>query len=373
MNQPLQLNYNFQALLDTIGLFQGLALGTILLLVNRKKYRSTFFLGLFLIVFSLKLIPFISLSLNAGAVYPALFLIPLNFSWFLFPLFYIYTQKISVHSRRKTSYWVLYPGILAFLGQLMIYSLPYQTKIEISNSTWYLLVFTVVGIIYSWAIGLMNLKLLFEHNIEVKNTYSLVESKGLQWTRNFLIYLLVTSLVIHVMFFASPKNFYFKIFFSIIDLIAIYWVSYHGLMQRNILSVLSNEMNFSTIQPKTEVSTMPLHELSRLMEKIDEYMRVSECFVNTELTIVDVAENLKVHPKRISTAINSVLKKNFNTYINYYRISKAVALLKKNGNLNLSVEGIGNEVGFKSKSSFYSAFKKVTGTTPNKFKEKLVA
>ncbi len=373
MNYFWQFNYSLQTILDIVGLVQGTVLGLLLVLLHKKNYRSTFYLGLFLIFFSLKLIPFISISLNAGEIYNALLLIPLNFSWLLFPLFYIYTKQVSIKSNNKNEYWVLVPGCISVLLQLIIYFLPYEQKIQISNSIWYPLVFTFAGILYSWGIGVMNLRLLSKHTIEVKNTYSFIVTKGLEWARYFLIYRLTTSVIIHVMFFFSPENYYFKIFFSIIDLIAIYWVSYHGFKQRNIISILSNDWNFSKGHAKTEASTIPIQELSKLMEQIDEYMQASKCFVNAELTIVDVAKNLNEHPKRVSTAINTIIKQNFNSYVNKFRVNAAINLLKNDENKNLSIEGIGNEVGFQNKSTFYAAFKKVTGTTPTKFIQQLVA
>lgn len=101
-------------------------------------------------------------------------------------------------------------------------------------------------------------------------------------------------------------------------------------------------------------------------------MRTSESFVKSELTIVDVAKDLRIHTKQISTAINKVHHQNFNSYVNQFRIEKAIKLLREQ-DTNLSIEGIGYEVGFHSKSAFYAAFKKVTGTTPTKFKEKKAA
>ena len=101
-------------------------------------------------------------------------------------------------------------------------------------------------------------------------------------------------------------------------------------------------------------------------------MKSSECFTQSELTIVDVANDLNIHTKQISTAINKVQNQNFNSYVNQFRIEKAIDLLREQ-HITLSIEGIGYEVGFHSKSAFYAAFKKVTGTTPTKFKEKTAA
>ena len=109
------------------------------------------------------------------------------------------------------------------------------------------------------------------------------------------------------------------------------------------------------------------------MVQIEDHMRTTEVFINPELTIVDLAEGWKVHSKLISTSINIIANQNFNIYVNRLRIEKALALLKT-GNLEAySMEGISIEVGFKSKSAFYAAFKKATGTTPIKYKAKISA
>jgi YesN/AraC family two-component response regulator len=63
-------------------------------------------------------------------------------------------------------------------------------------------------------------------------------------------------------------------------------------------------------------------------------------------------------------AINKHYHKNFNTYINEFRIKKAQELLKTDILADLSIEGLSREVGFHSKASFYTAFKKATGRTP---------
>lgn len=373
MNETVELNYNLQSILDILGLVQGMTLGILLLVLNYRHHRASFFLGLYLFLFSLKLAYFIPSGLNIDQIYPELFLLPFNFSWLLFPMFFVYTHKVSIFSDQKIKYWVLYPGILAFGIQIVIYFQPYSTKLVIAQSLWYELLFTFIGICYAWGIGIWNLNLLNRHSIEVKNTFSSLEFKVLNWARIFLIYSLVTSVLIHILYFISPKNYYFKIFFSILDLIAIYWIAVNGARQRDVLSLLSpkkvmtkDEDNFSQ-QGEQPLSTN--EDLQFCMEKIDKYMMSTECFVRKNLTIIDLADELNVHPKRISTTINTIFNQNFNSYINLHRIQKAESMLKSDFAENLSIDGIGKEVGFHSKSAFYSAFKKKTGTTPSKYIE----
>ena len=376
MIETVEINYNLQSILDILGLVQGMTLGVLLIVLNYKHFRSTYFLGLFLFLFSLKLVNFIPKGLHIDHIYPELFLLPFNFSWLLFPIFFIYTQKVSIFSDQKIKYWLLYPGILSFALQLVIYFLPYSTKLAIAQSFWHELVFTILGISYSWIIGIWNLKLLNQHSTEVQNTFSELEHKVLEWVRIFLIYSLSTSVVIHILYYTAPENYYFKIIFSVFDLIAIYWIAFNGIIQRNVLAFLGKkEIGIPSIDTfaieKNPKKISKEEDLKAIMEHIDSFMKSNEAFVNTELTIIDLAENLNIHPKRISASINTIFNQNFNSYINQLRIKKAKTLLTDLSSNYYSIEGIAKEVGFHSKSAFYSAFKKVTGTTPTKYKENL--
>ncbi|WP_297761486.1 AraC family transcriptional regulator [uncultured Muriicola sp.] len=350
-------------------------MGILLLILNYRHFRSTYFLGLFLLLFSLKLAIFIPKGLNIDQLYPELFLLPFNFSWLLFPIFFIYTQKVSIFSDQKIKYWLLYPGILSIALQLIIYFLPYSTKLVIAQSFWHELVFTILGISYSWVIGIWNLKLLNQHRTEVQNTFSFLENKVLLWVRIFLIYSLSTSVLIHILYYVSPDNYYFKILFSIFDLIAIYWIAVNGVIQQNVLSILAKKESgipsqYTFAMENDQRKIVNEKDLKTLMEEIDSYMKTTEAFLLSELTIIDLAEKLNIHPKKISTSINKILHQNFNSYVNQLRIKKAETLLKDQSSNYFSIEGISKEVGFHSKSAFYEAFKKVTGTTPNKYKER---
>jgi AraC-like DNA-binding protein len=64
------------------------------------------------------------------------------------------------------------------------------------------------------------------------------------------------------------------------------------------------------------------------------------------------------------------LSKSFATYINEYRINQACELIANDSLIKL--EAIGYEVGFNSKSTFYTAFKKLKNTTPTLYKESLL-
>ncbi|MGB6153611.1 MAG: hypothetical protein WBG48_16640, partial [Pricia sp.] len=60
----MELDYNLYALFETVGFVQAITLGTLLIFLNRNKYRSTLFLGIFLILFGLETISIILGSLS---------------------------------------------------------------------------------------------------------------------------------------------------------------------------------------------------------------------------------------------------------------------------------------------------------------------
>ena len=378
MKEILSPNVNFQVVLDAVGFVQGVTLGLLLIILNRRKYRSSFFLGLFLMLFSLEMAFFIFVDPEVAQRFPELYLPPFHFSWLLIPLFFLYTQQVSILADSKVKYWLLYPGIASFILQTVLFTLPFETKQAIYISNWYELVVWEFGYYYSWIIGIYNLRLLYKHRIEVKNTYSYITFKELQWARIFLIYLLISSMFNYVLSSRYTTFDNYKVYLALLDLLSIYLVTYFGIVQRNIQALSSNEMG-AAISDKNqnrisrEQSFIPVPDnLNELIARIDSYMNSSTSFRNPNLTIGDLATALDEHPRRISSAINTVYQQNFNSYVNKLRVRQAMKLINSKDFEALTLEGIGNEAGFRSKSAFYTAFKRETGQTPKNYKSGLL-
>lgn len=87
-------------------------------------------------------------------------------------------------------------------------------------------------------------------------------------------------------------------------------------------------------------------------------------YLNTNLTLKRLANNIDLHPNKLSWLLNAEYKKNFNDFINQYRLShfKTIALDPKNS--HLTILGLAYDSGFNSKSVFNTYFKKVEGVTP---------
>ena len=99
-------------------------------------------------------------------------------------------------------------------------------------------------------------------------------------------------------------------------------------------------------------------------------MKVNEPFMDSSLSVYDLAKQIDVPSRELSIAINHNLNKHFFDYVNEYRIKKAMEIFKNTTDEKLTVLEVLYEVGFNSNSSFNTAFKKFTGTTPSEFKRK---
>lgn len=182
----MDLNYNAVSMVDTLGLVQGLILGSLLIFIGLKKSKPTLFLGLFVIIYALDLLPSILEDLEITKQYPQLILLPFDNTWLPFAMFFIYIQKISIFSHTKIKYNLLYPGLIVFGFQTVLFFLPATQKIKIDESLWYNLI-ELMGIIYSFWIMYITIKWIDRHISEVKNQYASITFKELKWARLFVI------------------------------------------------------------------------------------------------------------------------------------------------------------------------------------------
>ncbi|MCL2289983.1 MAG: tetratricopeptide repeat protein [Bacteroidetes bacterium] len=111
----------------------------------------------------------------------------------------------------------------------------------------------------------------------------------------------------------------------------------------------------------TSISRDLQHELK---EQILEIMSDASIICNSDFTINTLAEIVKSNRTYISKIINQEFHKNFNSFINEYRIKEALKMLQAEDYQKYTVEGISKMVGFESRSTFNIAFKEITGVTP---------
>src|SRR5205814_9963937 len=119
---------------------------------------------------------------------------------------------------------------------------------------------------------------------------------------------------------------------------------------------------------KYEKSTLTPDRSERYLDKLLNFMKQEQPFTDGDLTIQKLAERLAIPAHHLSQTINERLGQTFSDFINSYRIEEAKRRLLDPALKHLSVLGIAEEVGFNSKSSFNSVFKKHTNMTPSEFR-----
>lgn len=108
------------------------------------------------------------------------------------------------------------------------------------------------------------------------------------------------------------------------------------------------------------------------LSKLEAFMRTEKPFLNPSLTIQDISKSIQIPTRELSILINHQLDQHFYDFVNSYRIEHAVEILKDATKSKVTILEILYEVGFNSKSSFNTAFKKYTGYTPTDYRKTLL-
>ncbi len=345
------LSLTIDTLVNYIGFTIGILLGLgIILTANKRKASMT--LGVFVVCFSIGITPDFIHDFQFKTPLLSHVLSAVNVNWFLFPLFYMYVQYVSI-LKEKGLVTPLIIGAIGFIVEFILFCF----LSEHTNFSYFLLALYFFEIVFSFWVSWKILLWVKEQKKVVYTQYSNTNKKDLNWIRNFtFIGVLFTLFSFIAYFYLTDLTF----FLTIINVVLLIWVALRGVFQESIksLDVKLHKKNVVT----------DLDELEKLIEKASQYILTSSCYKITDFTIIDLAKELGVPSKKLSESINTILKSNFNSYINSYRIEEAKKLLSSDIYNNLSIEGIGKEVGFQSKSTFFRVFKKNVGMTPNEYK-----
>ncbi|MEM1337736.1 MAG: helix-turn-helix domain-containing protein [Bacteroidota bacterium] len=129
--------------------------------------------------------------------------------------------------------------------------------------------------------------------------------------------------------------------------------------------ILSESRFFENSWIAEKYETLTVNEVD--LQKIEGILLENNYFISTEISLKSLAKKLDVGQNTLSKTINSESGMNFNDYINQKRVNEAKKRLLAQEYEHLTIEAIGNSVGFNSKSAFYTAFKKHTNTSPSAF------
>jgi AraC-like DNA-binding protein len=109
--------------------------------------------------------------------------------------------------------------------------------------------------------------------------------------------------------------------------------------------------------------------LAEWKPKIEVLLKNEKAYEDAELSLTQVAKQLKTNPSIISKVINQGFQLNFNDFVNNHRIEAVKGKLKAGEQKTQTLLGIAYDCGFNSKATFNRAFKKATGVSPKEWME----
>ncbi|MCA6074476.1 helix-turn-helix domain-containing protein [Fulvivirga sedimenti] len=114
-------------------------------------------------------------------------------------------------------------------------------------------------------------------------------------------------------------------------------------------------------------SSLNKNSYDEMITEISRVIREKQLYKQFDFNLKLLSNELNSNPGYISQTINHGLGIRFNDYINQFRVEEAKRQLRSPENKHLTIEAISELCGFKSKSTFFRAFKKETGLTPKQF------
>ncbi|AZA79082.1 AraC family transcriptional regulator [Chryseobacterium sp. G0186] len=328
---------------STVGAFNGLLLGIYLLFVKKLKYLPDFFLGLLLLMLSVRVGISVCIYFypDLPRVIPHLGLSALFFTG---PALYYYVKssfqqdQFSLKSCRAA--FGILTLILGVVGLLYLF-FPVTWDHYFGS-----FIYTV------WSISIF---------LTIYQYYQFSKQK-IESPNKFVLPILISNVIIFLTY----------------QLISTGWVQiycaggslvFSFVLYANFLILFNKKYRQVPVKEANKYSNKKIsdEQVDHFVSRLDRLMNIEELYKNPDLKLNDLSSRMNMSSHQLSQLLNDNLGKSFSIYINEYRINEACEKIE-NGSF-LKIEEIGYEVGFNSKSTFFSTFKKIKNTTPLLYKQ----
>jgi AraC-like DNA-binding protein len=347
------MNVNDKAVFffSCLGAFNGIILSVYFFFFASRKYLSSYLLGALLLVLSLRI--------GKSAVYffdrdlPKIYLqIGLTACFFIGPFLYFFIKAETRQIRKLPASWLWQSITWAFMIVLVGVAYPYERFPRLWGKSIVPLIYLQWGFYVALSIFLV-IPLL--KKIATKDTIKTFE----KW----ILAICGTVTVLFVCYVWAilniTKGSYINaaLWFSLIIYVLIFLLLY-----RKKTTDL-----FSFSPGKYADKKLDQEDAERIIGRLKKVMTEKQLFKNPNLKINDVARAINVSGHQLSQVLNVNIDKNFTLFVNEYRINEACNILSQQ--TNLTIEAVGDEVGFNSRSTFYATFKKIKGVTPSVYQQ----
>jgi len=303
------------------------------------------------------------------------------------PFLYVYIQAL-ISGRQRLSralLWHILPFALFNLYILISSFYPeLSEKLNIERLSadhdppflflFFLIVTALSGTVYL----LLTVRLFRKLDIRIFNNYSSSTDIDLGWLRKLVLVfgivwtILIGVTIVHHVFHMFSMVFCTDGLFLSLSVFVIL-IGYFGLQQKLIFSTEDAAVTREDTTTLTKYAGSRLTDTDAQLyaERLTGYMNSSRPYLNPDLSLSQLAEEIGITSHYLSQVINEKFKLNFFDFINGYRVEAFKERIADPGYSNYSFLGIALECGFNSKSAFNRIFKQVTGLTPSQYKKAL--
>ena len=342
--EELPIGYIALVIISGLGVIHGLLLAAFLFIHKRGSSLSNQLLGFLLFVLSFRVGKSVLLEF-AQDLHVKIIFIGLASMLLIGPLFYLFSKSLVLRSfsLKKIHFLHFLPAILGICFGLWI-----EESHLRSFPIW---IFVVVYAIY------------YGHYVSyiVLSYRTAIKADTLQSTNYQLLRLIFLGLL--AIWFVYILNLFDEdipyIIGPVLYSIVAYSISF---------LVIKNRFIDKVDHEKYKSTQIPENLGEDIFSRIQKLMVEDKAFKNPDLTLKFLGDRFHQSPQIISMVINQKSGKNFNTFINQYRIEESTKHLRDSKFEHYTISAIAMESGFNSISSFNTAFKKHIGLTPLAFR-----
>lgn len=367
------MNFNLYNSVLFAGILQGIIFAIVVLFNKKYTHKSNFYLAALISSFSLNNLQFYCADIG---LYDSVFFYNYVFIPFCLVIpvfFYLYIVKSlypenKITFKQKLLFVPFYIGLFFCVLYKIFVGLNYREEVlnffyPIPN------IIEFLAIIFNqiiYVIVFFKIKKFEKRNNEF--TLDSIKIK-LNWLKKIVVFLFGLTfiwlfLMLKTVIIDTKVNFYpLWIGISILT----YWLGYIGIYKFGIIEERKNLKKYSK-ETKASYSIVEKQKSSHIIT-FEHLIINQKRFLDSDLTLDIIAEELSLSKSYLSRIINAELGTGFVEYVNTLRVEEAKSYLLNPDFSNYTLESIGIEAGFNSKSAFYSSFKKITGLTPSEFKK----
>ncbi len=334
----------------------------VILITSRNK--RNFPIAFLILSFSIILFRYVFYWTGYDKVYFFLNLIDVFCYYLTGPLLYLYF--LNLYKKRVTfnylfhffpAFVLLIPNVALWLKLFGLDQIKIPFVFLIRGGQWYMISHMII---YTTLIFVLIFK-----NKDLNTEYTRVR---FNWSKVliFLYTLFIISLASYYVFVKfSFFNAEWDYMISMMMSISIYTIGYFIFKQPRVFDGEFFSNLFLPVKNKDE--TFETSMLNEFYDNVTSYMEHQKPYIDNELRLVNLADQVGFSTHLLSKIINKKSGKNFNNFVNEYRLKEAKELLLSKDYYN--IKSIYFDVGFNNKTTFYKAFKRKFNCTPLEFKE----